>query len=562
MPLDVASGPNPRSLSPWQTAVGVICAIITLVCVVLGFHIALSAGPIWDDPVEIVMLHHQIAIGTRPDFSYEAGKQMLERSAQGGGFYGVVPQFVAHGLETLASGESWLKITYTVKNIAWRHVVSFLFTLCAAAALFFTVATLTGKFIAAMATTAILLSTPVFLGMSVIDGKDSPVASGLTILSCGLSLLLWHVRVRPTDVRLDVSLTPRFVPFAALLMILSGSFLSFGTRAGALALIAVECALTSAMIAIGLRKQVLRVLFVVGALSIAALAGIAAATLLNPLARKSVVRWIIESVAYAANKSDGVQPLKLYGQTLRADGLPWWYLPGWVVAEYPGAFLVLLALGILAIYVGRGEARTAAYPWVPFFIQGLILPLCIVISGAVIYDRLRHLLFIVPPLCMLAAFGFYSALFRLKMAVRWARITVGGGAVLMLLLNFSATWIWHPYQYAYLSEVARSLPQFAFDTDYLGLSIRESVERMKQHAQRSFRAGPSPTFLSYDPQQWGITVDYVSKGYLSHPDPIPGGGAYYVHSRPSWGAAGLPGFCRELFRIERQGVILGVGGTC
>jgi len=30
------------------------------------------------------------------------------------------------------------------------------------------------------------------------------------------------------------------------------------------------------------------------------------------------------------------------------------------------------------------------------------------------------------------------------------------------------------------------------------------------------------------------------------------GGAYYIHSRPSWQAAGLPDFCRTLFRIERQ----------
>jgi hypothetical protein len=59
----------------------------------------------------------------------------------------------------------------------------------------------------------------------------------------------------------------------------------------------------------------------------------------------------------------------------------------------------------------------------------------------------------------------------------------------------------------------------------------------------------------------GITVDLVSVAYRDPPRPIAGGGVYYLQNCPSW-AAGLPNFSRTRFRIERQGVILGVGGQC
>ena len=62
------------------------------------------------------------------------------------------------------------------------------------------------------------------------------------------------------------------------------------------------------------------------------------------------------------------------------------------------------------MYCLKTETLERASPWLPFFIQGLVLPLIVVLAGASLYDRLRHLFFMAPPLCLLAGFGLYFSL--------------------------------------------------------------------------------------------------------------------------------------------------------
>jgi hypothetical protein len=553
--------------SIYRNGILVLCVFLSIGAAALGVRTALKAGPVWDDPIEIVMLNINVAIGVHPELSYETGKEWMEKNGgYGSGFYGVMFQYLAHGVHTIASGEPWAQTEhYTAKNIAWRHLVAFLLALCAAGALFLTVGIVSGSWALGLTMLAVLLSTPVSLGLSNF-GKDSPIASGLTLFSCGAALLLWRLSFQkgPADRPTKRLMRPWAANTIAAIMIFLGTLVAFGTRTGAVALLAVEGAIVGALLLLELRKSATRVMSAAGIMLAAISAGIFLAVFLNPLARKAPFQWIFEGVKYAANKYDGAQNLKVYDQMVVSNALPWWYVPGWIIAEYPAAFLALFVLGGFGAIrlLWRTPMIAALYPWVPFVVQGLVLPLCIIISHAVIYDRLRHLTFIVPPLCMLAGFGLYLCFDSVRAGSRWVNKALAVAGPVLLLIIFANTAIWYPYQYAYLSEFARSFPQFAFDVDYLGLTIAESIERMRQHGVKTFRAGPAPVFLSFDPKETGVAIDYVSRGYPLHPDPVQGGGAYYLHSRPSWNAAGLPDFCRTLFKIERQGVILGVGGEC
>ena len=205
------------------------------------------------------------------------------------------------------------------------------------------------------------------------------------------------------------------------------------------------------------------------------------------------MRWIIESVSYASGTGVAT-PVRFYGETPTSNALPWWYIPGWIVAEYPVAFLMLLAFGVagVVLLLVRKPRLERCYPWVPFVVQGLILPVCIVVAGAVLYDRLRHVLFIVPPLCMLAGFGLYFCAANVDGSPTWraASFVLIGPA--LLLMVFTSTLVWYPYQYAYLSEVARAFPQFSFDNEPLGLSVNEGIQRMHLLGVKSLRAGPGP----------------------------------------------------------------------
>jgi hypothetical protein len=165
------------------------------------------------------------------------------------------------------------------------------------------------------------------------------------------------------------------------------------------------------------------------------------------------------------------------------------------------------------------------------------------------------LFFIVPPLCLLAGFGLEFLVRGLMTGSSLRQKSLGLVGVASLIANFVVTLIWQPYQYAYLNELARLFPQYSFDTDYWGLTVSESVARMKALGVNEFRAGPAPVFVSYSLEGPPMVKPYQGAGSLDR-------GFYYVHSRPSFSAKGLPASCRTLFKVERQNVILGVGGEC
>src|SRR4051794_19849380 len=94
--------------SRYRQAVLVLCVLLITASAAIGIRTALKAGPVWDDSVEIQMMNINIAIGNS-DLDYQAGKKWIEDTAgYGAGFYGVVFQYVAHGIHTLKSGERWV----------------------------------------------------------------------------------------------------------------------------------------------------------------------------------------------------------------------------------------------------------------------------------------------------------------------------------------------------------------------------------------------------------------------------------------------------------------------
>jgi hypothetical protein len=534
-----------------------LCIFIALASAALGLRTALKAGPIWDDPTTIVMMQVLIGVGAHPETSYETGIAAIEVPGyRGAGYYGAVTQFTAHALETIANRDSWLHTSYSADAIAWRHLVCFIMTMCAAGALFLTASRITGDRRVGLFMLAALLSTPVFIGMSVINEKDAPIAAGMTLLSCGSALMLWQASANGANWRSTDAL--------AALAVFLGTAFAFGTRVGALALIGVECVVTGVAAIVLCKGRILQIMKPVAVLGTSVLAGVALATMINPLGRKQPISWIFEGIAYARHPV--TQPVKLYGVTVDSGALPWWYVPGWLIGEYSLAFWLLVGLGVWGLITLLSRKPThAAYVWAPFVAQGLLLPVLIVFFSESFYDRLRHFLFMIPPWCMLAGFGVYVCVERARRNGNLRSSVLAVLATALLIYNFAMTVIWYPYQYVFLSEIARLWPQFSFDSETLGLSVTESIARMREHGITEFRAGPAPIHAAYEDPRYGeglgVVIRYVGPG-TPHPAPVPGGGAYYLHTRPSWGFAGVPRFCHELFRIERQGVILGVGAQC
>jgi hypothetical protein len=158
------------------------------------------------------------------------------------------------------------------------------------------------------------------------------------------------------------------------------------------------------------------------------------------------------------------------GNDVPAGALPWTYAPVWLLWTTPPVVLVgaLLSLAELA----RASRPRAAIAGLWF---AVIFPVAYVIARhATLYDGLRHLLFVVPPLVALAAIGWESALraspARIRMAVALV-LAVGLAEPLVFQLRN------HPNQGVYFQPMVGGPAAVAtrFELDYWGNCLFQAM---------------------------------------------------------------------------------------
>jgi hypothetical protein len=210
-------------------------------------------------------------------------------------------------------------------------------------------------------------------------------------------------------------------------------------------------------------------------------------------------------------------------------------VPVWLAVQTPLSFAALAAFGL-------GRPRRSAVVWLPFVTLGVAIPFLIVLSGATLFNALRHLLFMLPPFALLAALGTD------RIAARRPWIAVG---LVALLVGESA--LWTPYQYAYLNQFGVALGGAkAFEGDYWGVTGREGARRLRAAGVRRMIVGPGPTGLPY-----GVGTQYGD---------VPAFDGYYAfgfQGRIAPTDYPIPlGACHREFVIARMGMRLGEGFVC
>jgi hypothetical protein len=157
------------------------------------------------------------------------------------------------------------------------------------------------------------------------------------------------------------------------------------------------------------------------------------------------------------------------GQVYGAGTLPWHYVPRWLLMALPPVVIAGLMLSGL-VWLGTTRARLTAL--------ALALFVAAPVAGAVwrnatIYDGIRHILFVVPPLTVLAGAGWSAALATsgTRRLLVIALLLLGVGEVTRFQLTN------HPHQIVYFSPLVGG-PRAAFaryDMDYWGNSMLEAV---------------------------------------------------------------------------------------
>jgi tetratricopeptide (TPR) repeat protein len=166
------------------------------------------------------------------------------------------------------------------------------------------------------------------------------------------------------------------------------------------------------------------------------------------------------------------------GKWYNRGEVPWHYPLTWIWISIP----LFLNIGILMMLVFPFLKAKKDLPKWPLILLGFffLFPIAyIILKQSYIYNGIRHLLFIFPPLIVLSALLWNRTLQLLKRSAFYYAFLI------LLVAGMLQALVWgvkaHPYQSMYFSPlVGGNLAVYhQYETDYWGLSTKEAVEWIK-----------------------------------------------------------------------------------
>lgn len=213
--------------------------------------------------------------------------------------------------------------------------------------------------------------------------------------------------------------------------------------------------------------------------AVVTLVALAGASAFWPWAQEQPLTRPIEAFFLASTFSWG-NPSLFMGQDILSADLPWYYLPTWIGLTVPMVVMtgMCFALGRLA---RRADSRV---PLAAIWLFVLVPATYAIVRHLTLYDGIRHVFFIVPPMAVLAAAGWDWVLASTRSRARW----LAAAALAVLVVEPLAFQLRnHPNQTVYFAPVAGG-PRGAFgrfEMDYWGNCILEATEWAAIQAERA-----------------------------------------------------------------------------
>jgi hypothetical protein len=253
----------------------------------------------------------------------------------------------------------------------------------------------------------------------------------------------------------------------------------------------------------------------------------------------------------------------LNGTTYMANSLPWFYVPLYFAVQLPELILMLVIAGVVLIpFMWREMSISKEQATILLFLMAFAPPLYAVIFHPPLYDAVRHFLFVVPLVCVIAAmaakFLYEWAISRFYMP--WSRRVIAAGLYTVLAL-FVITQVaimeaLHPYEYIYANQLTGGVPGAygKFELDYWGTSFKEAAKDLQAVVAKEGGVPPGKIYRVAICGPWDSAMIYLPPDY----EPVVANEpAEFFLSTTRWMCQNMrPG--KEIIRIERMGVPLAV----
>ncbi|HEV8028297.1 MAG TPA: hypothetical protein VGP50_12765, partial [Stellaceae bacterium] len=278
-----------------------------------------------------------------------------------------------------------------------------------------------------------------------------------------------------------------------------------------------------------------------------------------PWAQQSPVLNPLRAIAYFSHEIFPFRTL-FAGQYVLASDLPWAYLPVHIALALPELLLVLLlAAPVTAVVIARRRGwRLERDRALGLFIVGfgIVFPVAYAIAiKAVLFDGMRHFIFVLP---LIAALTAVLADRALDVMARLPQRRYAYGLLgIYALSHVSVMARLHPDEYVYYSGFIGGVEGAAglFKLDYWANSYAEAVTGLEDHLRAEYGAdfmnhdftvadcGPPLSAAYYFPSNFIFTSNAREAEFF----------IAFTKDRCN---KTLPG--KEIFRVERMGTLLSV----
>ncbi|TWC05886.1 dolichyl-phosphate-mannose-protein mannosyltransferase [Bradyrhizobium macuxiense] len=328
--------------------------------------------------------------------------------------------------------------------------------------------------LAGLAALLLLALCPTFYGHMFMNPKDAPFAVAMIVLILGLVRLIEEY---PAP-------SPRTILIVGL-----GAGLSIGCRVlGGLALIYAVVGFIPLFIEEfrkqGAREATHRFAHVVYVLLPGLVLGYLVMGLIWP--------WSImepghplEAVTYFSHFFEKPWKEMFDGALVSVPDMPWSYLPTLFALQLPEVMLVLLTAGVVASFMSLSRIDVTAKRKSIMLMLTLAatLPLVIaMVKRPALYNGIRHFIFVIPPMAVLAGVAFARGMDWLGENRRAWQPAALAVFAFGLLLPLSEMIRLHPYQYTHFNHIAgtvRTADNF-FMLDYWGLALKQASDGLRE----------------------------------------------------------------------------------
>jgi hypothetical protein len=328
--------------------------------------------------------------------------------------------------------------------------------------------------LAGLAALLLLALCPTFYGHMFMNPKDAPFAVAMVILMLGL-VRLAEEYPQPS---------PRTVLIVGL-----GAGLSIGSRVlGGLALVYALVGFVPLFLeeihTHSAREAAHRLLHVVYVLVPGLILGYLAMGLIWP--------WSImqpgnplQAVTYFSHFFEKPWKEMFDGALVSVPDMPWSYLPTLFALQLPEVLLGLLTAGVVGSFMSlsRSDVPGRRKTILLMLTLAAMLPLLIaMLKRPALYNGIRHFIFVIPPMTVLAGTAFARGMTWLKENRRSWQPAAMAVFSFGLLLPLGEMIRLHPYQYTHFNHIAGTVraADDLYMLDYWGLALKQASDGLRE----------------------------------------------------------------------------------